>query len=79
MKFGSKFHLSLAIFLFTIGLATIILGINEATVDALDHMGSNYWLAYSAAISGIATLLLASRQYSARNTGTRSNSETLAC
>jgi hypothetical protein len=79
MKFGSKFHLALDIFLFAIGLATIILAINEATVDALDRMGSNYWLAYSATISGIATLLLASRQYPARKTGTRSSSETLAC
>jgi hypothetical protein len=71
MKFGGKFHLALDIFLFAIGLATIILGINEASVDALDRMGSNYWLAYSAIISGIATLLLASRQYPARKTGTR--------
>lgn len=69
MKFGSKFHLALDIFLFATGLATIILGINEASVDAFDSMGSNYWLAYSAIISGIATLLLTSRQYPARKTG----------
>jgi hypothetical protein len=69
MKFGGKFHLALDIFLFAIDLATIILGINEASVDALDSMGSNYWLAYSATISGIATLLLTSRQHPARKTG----------
>jgi hypothetical protein len=79
MKFGSKFRLALDIFLFVIGVATIILAINEVTVDALDRMGSNYWLAYSATISGIATLLLISRKYPARKTGTRSSSETLAC
>lgn len=69
MKFGSKFHLALDIFLFAIGLATIILAINEVSVDALDRIGSNYWLAYSATISGIVTLLLASRQYPSRKTG----------
>jgi hypothetical protein len=69
MRFGSKFHLALDIFLFAIGLATIILAINEVSVDALDHVGSNYWLAYSATISGIATLLMTSRQYPARKTG----------
>lgn len=68
MKFGSKFNLALDIFLFAIGLATVILAINEASVDVLDHMGSNYWLAYSATISGIALLFLISRHYQARKT-----------
>jgi hypothetical protein len=79
MKFGDRFHLTLDIFLFAIGLATIILAVNEASVDALDRMGSNYWLAYSATICGIAALLLTSRQRATRKTGTRSGSETLAC
>jgi hypothetical protein len=69
MKFGGKFHLALDIFLFAIGLATIVLAINEASVDVLDGIGSNYWLAYSATISGIAALLLTLRQYPARKTG----------
>jgi hypothetical protein len=68
MKFGSKSHLALDIFLFAIGLATIILAINEASADVLDFMGSNYWLAYSATISGIAMLFLISRRYPARKT-----------
>ena len=79
MKFGSKFHRALDIFLFTIGLVTIILAVNEASVDALDRIGSNYWLAYSATISGIATIFLTWRRYAARKTGMRSSSETLAC
>lgn len=57
MEFGRRFHLAFDIFLFADGLATTILAVNEATVDALDRMGSNYWLAWSAVISGIATLL----------------------
>jgi hypothetical protein len=58
MKFGSKFHLASGIFVFAVGLATIILGVNEATIDALDNIGSNYWFAWCAVISGIATLPL---------------------
>jgi hypothetical protein len=57
MKFGRRLHLALKVFVFAIGLATIILGVNETTIDALDRMGSNYWLAWCAIISGIATLL----------------------
>ena len=56
MKVGPRFHLIFYIFLFAAGLATIILAVNEVTIDALDDMGSNYWLAWSAIISGIATL-----------------------
>jgi hypothetical protein len=66
VKFGSKLNLALDIFLFAIGLATIILAINEASADVLDHMGSNYWLAYSATISGIAMLFLISRHHQSR-------------
>jgi hypothetical protein len=57
MKFGRRFHLAFDILLFADGLATIILAVNEVTLDALDRMGSNYWLSWSAIISGIATLL----------------------
>jgi F420-0:gamma-glutamyl ligase-like protein len=41
-----------------LGIVTIILGINEATFDVLDRMGSNYWLAYSSVISGIVLISL---------------------
>ena len=68
MKFGRRFHLALDIFLFAVGLATIILAVNEATIDALDQIGSNYWLAWCATISGIAALPLILRQHSARKT-----------
>jgi hypothetical protein len=63
MKLGRRSHLALNIFVFAVGLATIILAVNEATIDALDRIGSNYWLAWCATISGIATLLLALRQH----------------
>lgn len=65
MKFGRRFRLVLGIFVFAVGLATIGLGVNEATVDALDRIGSNYWLAWCAIISGIATLPLILRRHSA--------------
>jgi len=35
-----------------LGVVTVIFGINEATVDIFDKIGSNYWLAFSAVISG---------------------------
>jgi hypothetical protein len=63
MKFGRRFHLALGIFVFAVGLATIILGANEATIDALDRIGSNYWLAWCAIISGIATFPLILRRH----------------
>jgi len=36
-----------------LGIVTIIFGVNEATLDALDMIGSNYWLAYASTASGI--------------------------
>jgi hypothetical protein len=63
MKFGRRFHLALDIFVFAVGLAAIILGVNETTIDALDRIGSNYWLAWCAIISGIATLFLILRRH----------------
>ena len=64
VKFRPKFYIALGIFVFVAGLATIILGVNEATIDALDNIGSNYWLALYAVISGIATLPLILRRLS---------------
>jgi hypothetical protein len=62
--------------MFLTALATIILGINEITVDLYDHIdskigryyintnfGSNYWLAWSAILCGIAILLWITRRY----------------
>ena len=39
-----------------LGAVTIVFGLNEATKDVLDPIGSNYWLAYSAVLSGIALI-----------------------
>jgi hypothetical protein len=66
MKFGRGLHLALEIFLLAVGLATVILSVNEATVDVLDRMGSNYWLAWCATISGIATLFFTLHWHSSR-------------
>jgi hypothetical protein len=41
-----------------LGIITVALGLNEATADVLDPIGSNYWLAYSAIISGAAIIIL---------------------
>ena len=35
-----------------LGVVTIIFGLNEATKDVFDPIGSNYLLAYSAILSG---------------------------
>jgi ABC-type Fe3+-siderophore transport system permease subunit len=43
---------------FVLGVVTVILGLNEATADVLDQIGSNYWLAYCAIISGIAIIVV---------------------
>jgi len=53
-------HLGLtrAILGLALGTVIIILGLNEATVDILDPIGSNYWLAYAAIISGAAIITL---------------------
>jgi hypothetical protein len=47
--------------LFMVGLGTIILGVNEVTLDAYDRIGSNYWLAYFAIVSGVVVFCLALR------------------
>ncbi len=41
-----------------LGMFTIAFGLNEATADVMDPLGSNYWLAYSAILSGIAIIVL---------------------
>jgi hypothetical protein len=71
VRLGQKFHQVLDSFLFAVGLATVILGVNEGTVDVLDRMGSNYWLAWCATISGTSTVLLILGRHSAWKTGTR--------
>jgi heme A synthase len=40
-----------------LGVVTVIFGLNEATKDVFDSIGSNYWQAYSAVLSG--TVLIA--------------------
>ena len=46
----------LKILVLILGVVTVIMGLNEATKDVLDPIGSNYWLAYSAVLSGIALI-----------------------
>jgi hypothetical protein len=58
MKLGSRFSLGLETLGLALGTVTIILGVNEATFDVLDRMGSNYWLAYSSIMSGVAMIIL---------------------
>jgi len=66
MKFGRRLTLILKILGLVLGVVTIILGLNEATVDIWDRVGSNYWLAYSAILSGAATIILVLPKHSAR-------------
>lgn len=57
--------LLLKILVVILGVITVIFGLNEATIDVLDPIGSNYWLAYSAILSGaslIAIVLILSRR-----------------
>ena len=58
MRFGRRLSLALKILGVALGIATVILGFNEATVDILDRIGSNYWLAYCAMISGAAIIVI---------------------
>jgi ABC-type Fe3+-siderophore transport system permease subunit len=58
MKFGRRVSLTLEILGLALGIVTIILGFNEATADILDRIGSNYWLAYCAIISGAAIIII---------------------
>jgi hypothetical protein len=63
MKFGRRLSLTIEILGLALGIVTVILGFNEATVDILDRIGSNYWLAYSAMISGGAVIIVVSVLY----------------
>ncbi len=65
MRYGRKLTLLLTILGLALGVITAIFGINEATIDAFDKVGSNFWLAASSIISGISlviiTIILAKR------------------
>lgn len=50
MKLESS--LMLKTLIVVLGVVTIIFGLNEATKDVFDPIGSNYLLAYSAILSG---------------------------
>ena len=52
MDFGKKLQLLLKILGLILAVVTIIFGANEAAIDVLDKIGSNYWLASSAIICG---------------------------
>ena len=54
----SKVSLLLKTLALILGIVAIIFGLNEATGDFLDKIGSNYWLAYSSVISGIVIIAL---------------------
>lgn len=58
MKFGRPLSLMMEILGLALGIVTVILGFNEATVDILDQIGSNYWLAYSSMVSGAAVIIV---------------------
>jgi hypothetical protein len=56
LKLGTSVLLKTLIVI--LGVATIIFGLNEATKDVFDQIGSNYWLAYSAILSGAALIVV---------------------
>ncbi len=58
MKFGQRTIFLLKILALILGIVTIIFGFNEATRDILDQIGSNYWLAYSAILSGATIIII---------------------
>jgi hypothetical protein len=51
-KLGRRVSILLSVLGLILGVTTVILGINEATLDVWDPIGSNYWLAYASIISG---------------------------
>ncbi len=59
MDFEPKQTATLRALVLVLALVTIILGLNEATVDALDYVGSNFWLAAAATLSGVILLVVA--------------------
>ena len=63
---GPKLILVLKTLALILGIVTVVMGVNEATKDVFDPIGSNYWLAYSAVISGIviiAFVLILSKRF----------------
>ncbi len=58
MRYGRKLTLMLTVLGLGLGVTTAVFGSNEATVDALDSIGSNFWLAASAIISGISLIII---------------------
>jgi hypothetical protein len=58
IKLARKISVVLKILGLVLGIVSIIFGFNEATADVLDQIGSNYWLAYCAVISGIALIVV---------------------
>jgi len=66
MAFGKRAVLAMKILGLVLGAVTVVFGVNEATVDVYDRIGSNYWLAYSAVTSGAViigtTIVLSKRQ-----------------
>jgi hypothetical protein len=54
---GQKLSIILKTLALILAIVTIGLGLNEATKDVLDPLGSNYWLSYSAVLSGIVVIV----------------------
>lgn len=59
MKFGYRKSVLLMTLGLALGIVNIIFGVNEATVDVLDKIGSNYWLAYSSTTAGVSLIVIA--------------------
>jgi len=57
-KFGKKQSILLKILGIILGFTTVVLGVNKATSDVIDKIGSNYWLAYSSIISGASLIII---------------------
>ncbi len=59
MKFSRRKSIMLMTLGLALGILNIIFGVNEATIDILDRIGSNYWLAYSATTAGVSLIVIA--------------------
>ncbi len=64
MKLNRKLWQAMGAAGLVVGLVTIVMGFNEATVDALDRIGSNYWLAYVAIAQVLYVMHLFSKEIS---------------
>jgi TRAP-type C4-dicarboxylate transport system permease small subunit len=56
-KLRHKLSIILKTLVLILGIVTIAFGLNEATKDVLDPLGSNYWLSYSVVLSGIVVIV----------------------